>query len=197
MPPYCIDLSEMSRIISHCSISTEQSGLVGMYRALEINYPKFFKMDNLCKAGFIAAEIVLDKAGLRSEEPKPDMSIVLVNSSSSTVDDIEFQKGLADGEYFPSPSLFVYTLSNVVCGEIAIRNKILGETSFYVQKEFSPEFLVRAVGWTLADDTAEYVLCGWVECLGADAVCNMMLVKRNSSDGENFDIETIERIFNK
>ena len=32
--------------------------------------------------------------------------------------------------YYPSPALFVYTLPNIVTGEIAIRNKYYGETSF-------------------------------------------------------------------
>src|SRR3712207_7060242 len=35
-------------------------------------------------------------------------------------------------QFFPSPSVFVYTLPNIVTGEIAIRNHYHGETHFFV-----------------------------------------------------------------
>jgi len=187
----------MSRIVSYHSITAEDGNLIALYRSLGINYPKFFKMDRMSKAGFLAAEAVLGQAGLRNEEPKDDVSIVLVNSTASTVDDIEFQKTIGDQEYFPSPSLFVYTLPNVVCGEIAIRNRILGETSFYVQERFDAAFLVRAVRWAFADRSIGKVLCGWTECLAGDRVCRMMLVERDGSGGTGFTEETINEIFKR
>ena len=183
----------MARIVSYHSIVADDGGLTALYRSMDVNYPKFFKMDRMSKAGFLAAETVLGEAGLRNEEPKEDISIVLVNSTSSTVDDIEFQKSIGPQEYFPSPSLFVYTLSNVVCGEIAIRNRILGETSFYVQEAFDAAFLARAVRWAFADPAIKKVLCGWTECLTGDHVCHMMLVERENSGDLDFTAETIEK----
>ena len=184
----------MSRIVSYSVLSAELGDLNGLYRSLEVNYPKFFKMDSLSKAGFLAAEMALAKAGLRNDMPKPDMAIVLMNSSSSTCDDVEFQKGLAPDAYFPSPSLFVYTLSNIVCGEIAIRNRIMGESSFYVRKEFDAGSLVRAAGWALQDSSAKYVLCGWLETFEPGARCIMMLVSRDGDEGMEFNEENINQI---
>lgn len=182
----------MGRIISYCNISTDADNLVGLYHSLGMGYPKFFKMDSLSRAGLVAAEIVLQKAGLRNDDPKPDMSVVLVNRSSSTCNDVEFQKSLAPDNYFPSPSLFVYTLSNIVCGEIAIRNRILGETSFFVQEDFSPEFMAEAIGWAFADKAIKYVLCGWVECQKGRQSCMMALVE---NDGRAIEPETLESLY--
>ena len=38
---------------------TDASWLNDIYRSLNISYPKFFKMDNLSKAGFLASELLL------------------------------------------------------------------------------------------------------------------------------------------
>lgn len=167
-----------------------------MYRSMGISYPKFFKMDLLSKAGFLAAEKVMSQAAADNELRKENMAVALVNSTSSTCDDREFQKGLETDNFFPSPSLFVYTLSNIVCGEIAIRHGIKGETSFYVQPSFSAEFLERAVEWAFQDPRMETVLCGWVECMTERPRCMMMLVAGESAGGTDFNEENIKEIFN-
>ena len=101
--------------------------LVELYRKEVGDYPKFFKMDPLSRLGFIASELLLKKA------PKADYGVLLFNRSSSMVDDIAFQQTIHDrANWFPSPALFVYTLPNIVTGEIAIRNHFLTETNFMV-----------------------------------------------------------------
>lgn len=184
----------MSKIVTYCRVIADDAALTSLYRSMEINYPKFFKMDRMSKAGFLAAEVAFRQAGIQPDQPKKDFSVVLVNSTSSTVDDIEFQKTIDGGAFFPSPSLFVYTLSNVVCGEIAIRNNILGETSFYVQKEFDSSFLTKAVQWAFSDSSINYVLCGWAECLSGDRTCHMMIVARDGNDGIDFTSDSINVI---
>lgn len=188
----------MKRIVSYGQIPADAEGFVGLYRSMGINYPKFFKMDRLSRAGFLAAETVLADAGLRNDSPKPDMAIALVNSTSCMANDVEFQKGLAADAYFPSPALFVYTLSNIVCGEIAIRHKILGETSFFVQESFSAKFLMESVEWAFADPAIRYVLCGWIECFDeANPLCAMMLVEREATEGLEFTEMNIETIIKR
>lgn len=184
----------MSKIVTYCSVIADEANLTSIYRSMGINYPKFFKMDRMSKAGFLAAEIAFKQVGILPDVPKKEFSIVLVNSTSSTVDDVEFQKSINNNAYFPSPALFVYTLSNVVCGEIAIRNKILGETSFYVQKEFDAFFLTQAVQWAFADNTINYVLCGWTECFSGDRICHMMIVARDNYEGLEFTGDSINEI---
>jgi hypothetical protein len=94
------------------------------YKFLNLNYLKFFKMDSLSKLGFLASEVLFQQVECESKE---DFEIVLACSSSSLESDIQFQSTINDpNNYFPSPSVFVYTLPNIVIGEIAIRHKIMG-----------------------------------------------------------------------
>src|SRR5574344_2584162 len=41
-----------------------------IYRFIGSSYPKFFKMDHLCKAGFLASEFLMKEAGLDPDEVK-------------------------------------------------------------------------------------------------------------------------------
>jgi 3-oxoacyl-[acyl-carrier-protein] synthase-1 len=65
---------------------------------------------------------------------------------------------------FPSPALFVYTLPNIVTGEIAIRNKYAGETSAFVMEKFDPELFVRTVEEAFQDRETREAVVGWIDC---------------------------------
>lgn len=152
--------------------------LDAFYRKEKISYPKFFKMDSLSKAGFIVSELMLREAGFDVDTPKKDMAIILCNRSSSSDDDLLYLQSIKDKDnYFPSPSVFVYTLPNIVAGEMAIRNKIFGETSFYVSENYSKEMMLRQVKNVLSTKSVNYVLYGWVEILKDKYEVELTLVK--------------------
>lgn len=131
------------------------------YRENIGNYPKFFKMDGLCKVGFIAAELLLKNF---TEEEKADFSIILFNRSGSLTTDRNYQETIKSAEnYFPSPSLFVYTLANIVTGEIAIRHKIYGESSFYILDSNDETLQNEIVSGCFLTSSPTGVLTGWVE----------------------------------
>ena len=137
-----------------------------IYNALKIEYPKFFKMDNLCKAGFLASELIFNEIGLDRTEIHKDIAIILFNSVSSLDDDLAYQKTISDKDnFFPSPAIFVYTLANIVTGEIAIRNKIQGESSFYILEKYSEEKIEDCVSDVFLDKTVNSVICGWIDVL--------------------------------
>lgn len=153
--------------------------LDNFYRKEKISYPKFFKMDSLSKAGFIVSELMLREAGFDIETPKKDMAILLCNRSSSSDDDLIYLQSIKDKDnYFPSPSVFVYTLPNIVAGEMAIRNKIFGETSFYVSECYSKDMMLRQVNNVLSNQSVNYVLFGWVEALKDKCEIELTLVKK-------------------
>ena len=153
--------------------------LDNFYRKEHISYPKFFKMDNLCKVGFIVSELMFREVSFDTEIPKKDMAIILCNRSSSSDDDLLYLRSINDKDnYFPSPSVFVYTLPNIVTGEIAIRNKILGESSFYVSERHSEEMILRQVRNVLQPKSVKYVLFGWVESLKGKYEVELTLVKK-------------------
>ena len=138
--------------------------LVELYRTHVGNYPKFFKMDPLCRLGFVASEMLLNQENPRKFDCE-DRAIVLFNRSASLADDSAYQKTIRDPEdYYPSPAVFVYTLPNIVTGEIAIRNKYYGESSFYVMEERDDELMMRTAALAFRDPAITSVLAGWVEC---------------------------------
>ena len=154
----------MVKIKKHIKLSFKNSSeITEYYRSMQIDYPKFFKMDNLSKLGFLASEILLKDEENRFA-PTENMAIIGFNCSSSLEADMQYQATIQNNDnYFPSPSLFVYTLPNIVLGEIAIRNNILGETSFYICKDFDAKQIVRTVRTVFCDKTTTVALVMWVE----------------------------------
>lgn len=150
-----------------------------IYHAIGMQYPKFFKMDNLCKAGTLAAEILLRNVDFDREAVKPDWAVVLMNSASSLDDDRHYQTTIQDADnYYPSPAVFVYTLANIVTGEIAIRHKLGGESSFYVFPTFSEESVQQIVRQTFdANPEFTHILCGWVDYDAGNCDVRMRLYK--------------------
>lgn len=159
--------------LSSTSVDTKQ-WLSELYNHLGMSYPKFFKMDCLSKAGILAAEMVMRAVGQSNEELKNDWGVVCFNSAASLDDDRTYQATIQDPEnYFPSPSVFVYTLANIVAGEMAIKYKMRGETSFYVSQHFDKERLEKAVADVFARTSAHYLLAGWVDY--DNGHCNVQL----------------------
>lgn len=143
------------------TISLSELNPGSVYRSLIGGYPKFFKMDGLCKVGFIAAELLLKDI---PQTEKEHLGVILFNRSGSLVTDRNYQQTISDKEnYFPSPALFVYTLANIVTGEIAIRHKIYGETSFYVLDSPDEKEMAGIVGDFFATSAGSMVMTGWVE----------------------------------
>jgi hypothetical protein len=138
--------------------------LNNIYRELGINYPKFHKMDTLCKLGFLSSEILLKNQDRDCTYRGDEIGIVLMNSSSSLETDRKHQETINNKQdYFPSPSVFVYTLPNVVIGELCIRHKIYGEGCFYITPQFDPVLLCRQTEQLLALDVVKCCITGWIE----------------------------------
>ena len=147
---------------------TGEKRLVELYRQYVKDYPKFFKMDTLSRLGFIAAELLLQAEGAERFVPREDRAVILANRSASIKNDKDYMETISEGNYYPSPALFVYTLPNIVTGEIAIRNKYLGETAFYVLDK--PEQLTPIIETTLnADSGLQSAIAGWCECSDANS----------------------------
>ena len=134
--------------------------LVELYRRYAGDYPKFFKMDTLSRLGFIAAEILIKEYRIQNTEYRPD-AVILANKSASIKNDTDYLQTITNGNYYPSPALFVYTLPNIVTGEIAIRHQIYGETSFYIlENEEQLQDIIRS---SLTAHRSS-LLTGWCEC---------------------------------
>ncbi len=132
------------------------------YRNLAPNYNKFFKMDEISKLGFIASEYLLNYISI-DEYKNDEISIILSNSHSTLVTDTNHQNTISDPEsFFPSPSVFVYTLPNIMIGEISIRNGIKGENAFFIVEKFNPEIIVNHINNLFLTNKSRAFIGGWV-----------------------------------
>jgi len=125
-------------------------------------YPKFYKMDVLSQAGYLASELIKRaNPGIFEAYADDEIALVFANASSSAETDRRFAQSYQEGGS-PSPSLFVYTLPNIVLGEIAILNKWYGENMFAVLPKFVPGFYLD-YGKILQGSGSKALLCGWLE----------------------------------
>ena len=145
----------------------EKSLLTTIYKQMIGDYPKYYKMDGLCRLGFIASELLLQAEKTEEtsiKELQRSRGVVLFNRSSSISSDKKYLASIADKDnYFPSPSVFVYTLPNIVTGEIAIRNGYHGETSFYILPEKNEEQMQTLIQTAFLDSQTTSLLTGWID----------------------------------
>ena len=143
---------------------TDKPLLTALYKQHVGDYPKFYKMDGLSRLGFIASELLLKQEKRKRFTPCKDRAIVLINHSSSVCADKKFIQSISDiHNYFPSPSVFIYTLPNIVTGEIAMRNQYHGETSFYIIHERNDDFIWQLTCTAFADQTTKSIISGWID----------------------------------
>ena len=123
------------------------------YKHLNTEYSKFFKMDQLSKLAFLAADILL------KDEPEKNVALVLSNQAASLDTDRKHQESIKE---YPSPAVFVYTLPNICLGEISIKHQLYSENGFFVFEKFNAEALHVYANSLIDEQKAEKVLCGWV-----------------------------------
>lgn len=136
--------------------------LKSVYRFLKPSYNKFFKMDEISKLGFLAAEFLLKDADISSYNEE-DIALIFSNSDSTLITDTNHQSSIDDNDnFFPSPSVFVYTLPNIMMGEISIRHKLRGENTFFIVENFNAELLTNHINNLFLANKARAFIGGWV-----------------------------------
>jgi 3-oxoacyl-[acyl-carrier-protein] synthase-1 len=175
--------------------------LTELYRNHIADWPKFFKMDTLSKAGFVASELLIKELGehrLGSEEFAQGRAIVLFGATASLCADRNYQETIQDKDnYYPSPALFVYTLPNIVTGEIAIRNHWRGETSFYVTEAPDAAQMAFHLACAFQDQVTDSILAGWVDSSRNDDFQAFMTVVRREDAADTGWIEgQLKRMIN-
>ena len=156
--------------------SADGTSPTDIYKQQIGDYPKFYKMDILARLAFVATELLLKASPQESEADKwhgSEVAVILFNHSSSVVADRQYLATIGDDEassvplsrerFFPSPSVFVYTLPNIAAGEVAIRHHLCGETSFYILPERDEALMQQILEATLAQTNATSAISGWVD----------------------------------
>lgn len=164
------------------------------YQHLEMNYPKFFKMDNLSKLAFLGAELLLKNQ--EDSTIENNTALVFANKSSSLDTDVKYQNSISDSEnFYPSPAVFVYTLPNICLGEISIKHQLKSENSFFIFADYNPEFMEKYSNVLLGTQKADKVLCGWVEYYNEEYKAFLYLVDKQGKLEHNQ--EQLKKLYNQ
>lgn len=179
------------QVISSCNIenakvilngsevfSSEESGvsefLKSAFKALDSPYPKFFKMDKLSQLAFLGTEYLLKSLPQTFQDD--EVAICFFNGRSSLDTDTRHQN-LINENAKVSPSIFVYTLPNILMGEIAIKNKWYGENLLILKPEFNFEEWALEADLLISSGKANYCLGGWVDVFQDDYQLELFLVE--------------------
>ena len=187
---YC--LLDSSRLDLNGKVKTHRTNsadalLKKLYREHSINYPRFFKMDKLSKLGVLGIELISPEIKKYHDD---EIALLFINSDSSLDTDQKHQQTLNENRS-PSPAIFVYTLPNIVLGEIAIRKKWYGENLFILASEFDFDQWLKEAALLLTSGKAKAVVGGWINALGDQLDLRLFFVE-NHADIDNFDTQKLK-----
>lgn len=167
--------------------------LVSIYQHFALNYPRFYKMDNLAKLGWLATEILLDASFSKQDYQPEEIGLVFSNRSGSLDTDIKYYETV---KTIASPALFVYTLPNIVMGEICIRHHFKGENDFFIFDRFDAGFLQEYMAHLFATGAVRACIGGWIEILDNDYHASVFLIEQKKKENALlFTEENIHHIY--
>ena len=146
------------------------------YARLRVDYPKFYKMDNLSKAGFLGAEVLFSGRKIAEDVGAENVALVFSNAHASLDTDVRYA---ASAKTVASPALFVYTLSNIVAGEVCIRHGLKGENAFFISSQFD-EVLTASYAELVP---ARVVIAGWIDVMSDRHDVFLYLLDKNAASG--------------
>jgi hypothetical protein len=155
-----------------------QDFLLSVYQHYGSKYPKFYKMDGLSKLGWLAAEVLLKEGFVASNYRPEDIGLILSNANASLDTDLRYYETAKD---IASPALFVYTLPNIMAGEICIRHNFKGENGFFIFEKFDAGFIQQYVNNLFNNNTLQACICGWVELLNDEYEVALFLIEQKSA----------------
>ena len=164
--------------------------LQALYRQASPVYPKWYKMDKLSQLGLLAAELLLRSVDLGATDPF-GKAIVLQSAHGCLDTDLRFVAQLDD---IPSPATFVYTLPNIVIGEISIKFDCKGEQAMLLCEKPDAGMLEAYVHSLFAEGHTSFCLCGWLDAFGESLSATMFAVTAGE-EGETFNKENIQQYF--
>lgn len=129
------------------------------------NNMKFYKLDDLCKLGYVAAAWLLDGIEFGEEE----CGMVLSGKYGCLDTDMKHQQIIdKEGDAASSPAVFVYTLPNVVAGEISIRHHIKGENTWFWSDDRTMSDLKHYASLMAGASDLRYCIIGHLDFLNGE-----------------------------
>lgn len=136
---------------------------------------KFYKMDSLSKLGYVASEVLLD--GI--EYGEEDCGLILSGVYGSLDTDIRHQQIIdTETDASASPAVFVYTLPNVVEGEISIRHHIKGENTWFWSDDRTLSDVREYAVLSMSAQDMKYCIVGHIDFLNGRYFAKFELLVR-------------------
>ena len=164
------------------------------YRALADPNMKFSKMDDLCKLAYVASCELL--SGHRPDCPAERIGVVMANRSASLDSDRRHQAIIDAGDGCgASPAVFVYTLPNIMLGQVAIKHGLKGESTFFAFPDKSSNSIREYAASLIAEGRMDAVLWGWCEFDGGSYDCELTLTEKTGQDTmEDLELQLKQQI---
>ena len=160
------------------------------YRRLNGQYPKFFKMDVLCKWAWLGAEMLMRSTAEHLAD-KENFALALHTHNGCLDVDKKYWDTV---KTIPSPALFVYTLPNIMLGELAIRHGFKGQQTCVVLDHFDAEELYYNFSGLAANGPLSGGIAGWVNATEHESELCFFLISHRPSE-MTFDIKNLTHIF--
>lgn len=171
-----------------------------IYKKLGMRYPKYHKMDPLCKLALLAFESMHQTQAFTEKYQPEEIALVFFNRHASLHTDIQHQKSIENSDnYFPSPAVFVYTLANIMLGEIAIRYKIKGENACFVSENFEVDHFYDYCSALLEKGNTKCIVGGWVDFFENNYSTHLLCIENQeySAPYRSFDKSSLNNLFIK
>jgi hypothetical protein len=160
-----------------------------IYRQMGLSYAKFFKMDLLSRVAFLASELVIPQP---VTENKDHIATILSTTSGCLDVDKKFEESR---QTLASPALFVYTLPNIMLGEICIRNGFKGEQMCTIADGPDASWFDFYAYDLLQYRGTEACLCGYAEATEHKIEAAMFWVSKVPT-ALPFSMDSLNAIFN-
>lgn len=136
---------------------------------------KFYKLDSLSKLGYVASEVLLDGIVYGEE----DCGLILSGVYGSLDTDIRHQQIIdTETDASASPAVFVYTLPNVVEGEISIRHHIKGENTWFWSDDRTLSDVREYAALSMSAQDMKYCIVGHIDFLNGRYFAKFELLVR-------------------
>jgi hypothetical protein len=162
-----------------------------VYEQSGVSYPKFFKMDLLSRTAFLATELL---APVFDGIDKKRIAVALSSSSGCLDVDKKYDESR---KILASPALFVYTLPNIMLGEICIRHGFKGEQMTTITEQPDTDWMLFYVNDLLDKRQCDACLLGHAEATEQGIQATLLWVSKTPKDKPiaEFNKHTLEGIF--
>ncbi len=152
-------------VLNRVHIKCENQGpapLVEIFKKSIADNSRFYKMDLFSRLVYVATSLLIkDKLPQHTSE---EVSMIVFNKTGSILADRQHLALFSNSDaFYPSPSVFINTLPNVVMGELALQYGIKGETSFIILPRRDDSLIRDIADSVIADSPALYFITGWAD----------------------------------